>query len=621
MASASTSSYGTGAYDNRSAVASNMDINSVISSDSGDRGGGSSRSMHQAPSLAEAPPGSGPRPDEPRSSQYSMHAANTAMRSPSAATVGDDDGGDFGPDRTREALPTGRAQSVSPPRRMETYSTASAADENASQSRAPSAETTSNGYNLPGFSPTNQASQGVFPVSGSDSSHNKRANRRRTGPLTPEQRQRAAIIRRMGACADCRRRRVACNPLHHQSRASWEELEKKYRSNSQDLQEPFAMSSGFQPVNGNSNGNYTHEPQGMQLDQSPPSQQTAHTSPTEANGRTSRTPLPSGPRLERAAQVAAISLPGSDAARPSPQGQASDIIVNPNRGRYSAVHVLLLRWEDEEDVAVKQSVEELRSVLDIHYHYTVEMDVIPAQADEPEWVCRKLSRRIDQFMGTNDHRDALKIFYYSGRTQLDVNRAMVLTSSTQTGQPCVIRWAAVQLQLEQAVADTIVIMDSKYFGVPGSARRQGMIEFLAAGSFEQHPSGQLGRRAFTHALSKELRSQAARMPPISAADLHARLLAVYPQVVQELEPSHDFLRSMPTPQHVQISESKILPSILLGPLRRSRPPSVESNASSSTPGSQVSLTVRLDREPDMETWADWVRLMPDGVRDVRIERR
>lgn len=190
-----------------------MDISSVISSDSGDRGGGSSRSMHQAPSLAEAPPGSGPRPDEPRSSQYSMHAANTAMRSPSTATGGDDDSGDFGPDSAREALPPGRAQSVSPPRRMETYSTGSAAGENMSQSRAPSVETTINGYNLSGFSPTNQASQGVFPVNGADSSQNKRANRRRTGPLTPEQRQRAAIIRKLGACADCRRRRVAVSMI------------------------------------------------------------------------------------------------------------------------------------------------------------------------------------------------------------------------------------------------------------------------------------------------------------------------------------------------------------------------------------------------------------------------
>jgi len=190
-----------------------MDIGSVISSDNSGGGGGSGRSMHQAPSLAEAPPGSGPRPDEPRSSQYSMHAANTGLRSPSTGPVGDDDGGGLGPDRAREALSIGRAQSVSPPRGMETYSSASTAGENTRQSRAPSVETTGNGYSLSGFSPTNHASQGVFPVNGSDPSQNKRANRRRTGPLSNDQREKAAIIRKLGACVDCRRRRVAVSVI------------------------------------------------------------------------------------------------------------------------------------------------------------------------------------------------------------------------------------------------------------------------------------------------------------------------------------------------------------------------------------------------------------------------
>lgn len=206
MAPASTSSYGLGARDQRSAMASNMDISSVISSDGG--GGGSGRNMHQAPSLAEAPPGSGPRPDEPRSSQYSMHGANTGIRSPSPGPVGGDDGGEFGTDRPREPPSLRRTQSVSPPRRTETYSSASAGGENTRQSRAPSVET-SNGYSLSGFSPTNHAAQGVFPVNGSDPSQNRRANRRRTGPLSNEQREKAAIIRKLGACPDCRRRRVA----------------------------------------------------------------------------------------------------------------------------------------------------------------------------------------------------------------------------------------------------------------------------------------------------------------------------------------------------------------------------------------------------------------------------
>ncbi|KAI3394390.1 hypothetical protein diail_2857 [Diaporthe ilicicola] len=640
-----------------------MDISSVISSGGG---GGGGRNMHQPPSLAEAPLGSGPRPDEPRSSQYSIPGANTGTRSPSPGP-GDDGAGGFGPDRIREPLPSRRTQSMSPPRRRDTYSSASGTGENARQSRGPSAETTSNGYGLAEVSPTNQASQGVFPVNGSDSSQSRRANRRRTGPLSADQRERAAIIRKLGACSDCRRRRVAvsmkremgnwlngCNPNHHNM--SWDEARRRYRSHSQDLQEPIPISSdrAFQPVN----GNYTYEPQGMDLDQSPTSQQTVQSSSTDAQARTIRTPLPSGPRLERTAQ-AVMSLPGIDTFRSDLQGHASSIIANPTRSRYSAVYALLLVWEDEKNDAVKQSVEELRSVLDRHYHYTFDVDAIPS--DEPERSWRWLSRRMDQFMGTNDQRDVLKILYYNGRTLLDGNRAMVLarwlsastastigrnmfmgidtnlepldamlhdgvpsadkhvSSSTESEQPRTIRWSAVQPFLEQAIADTLVIMDAKYFGVPTAARRRGTLEVIAAGTFEEQAANPLARCAFTQALSQNLRTRAARTKPFSAADLHAQLLAEYPKIVQELSCDRELLTNFPAPLHLQLADSHNVPSILIAPLQRSRPPSIESVASSSSPGAQLSLTLRLDREPDADCWAEWLRLMPDGVRDVKVE--
>lgn len=201
---------------------------------------------------------------------------------------------------------------------------------------------------------------------------------------------------------------------------SWDEAKRRYRSHSGDLQEPIAISSdrGFHPVNGN-NDNYTYEPQRMDLDQSPTSQQTIQSSSTDAQTRTVRTPLPSGPRLERTAQ-AAMSLPGTA----NLQGQATTIMANPNGRRYSAVYVLLLVWQDEQDEAVRQSVEELRSVFDRHYQYTVQVDAIPSGAPERSW--RWLTQRINQFMEENDQRDVLKIVYYNGRTQLDEHRAMVL---------------------------------------------------------------------------------------------------------------------------------------------------------------------------------------------------
>lgn len=181
-----------------------------------------------------------------------------------------------------------------------------------------------------------------------------------------------------------------------------------------------------------------------------------------------------------------------------------------------------------------------------------------------------------------------------------------------------IRWCTLQPLFEQAIADTLIIMDARYFGLEAvPVRRRGMLEIIAAGSFEEHASP-IARSAFTQALCEKLRAQAARMRPFSAADLHVQLLSEYPRIVQELNPEREILSNFPAPLHLQLADSNNVPSILLAPLRRSRLPSIES-VSSSSPGAQLNLTIRLDKEPDGEAWADWLRLMPDGVKDIKVE--
>lgn len=52
--------------------------------------------------------------------------------------------------------------------------------------------------------------QNVFSIRDEQSAQNRaRTSRRRTGPLSQVSRERAALIRKLGACGDCRRRRVA----------------------------------------------------------------------------------------------------------------------------------------------------------------------------------------------------------------------------------------------------------------------------------------------------------------------------------------------------------------------------------------------------------------------------
>lgn len=145
--------------------------------------------MHPAPNLAEAPPN---KSDELRSVQQHLstspghhHAGNTTpehhVRHPDSA---------------------------SPPVRKDTNSSTSTTATIATLATLASTETAPTPYTVDA-SPT-YATQGVFSAKdGSSVISQRRASRRRTGPLTTLQRERAHLIRKMGACVDCRRRRVA----------------------------------------------------------------------------------------------------------------------------------------------------------------------------------------------------------------------------------------------------------------------------------------------------------------------------------------------------------------------------------------------------------------------------
>lgn len=362
----------------------------------------------------------------------------------------------------------------------------------------------------------------------------------------------------------------------------------------------------FRPVN----INHTHEPEETGLERSPTGQQPGQQSSPETQSRATRTPLPSGPRLERTAQ-AVISLPSIDIFRSQLQSATSKIISNPNRSRYSAVRALLLHWDNEQLTEVKDVVDELGSVLNEHYDYMYEADAIPLQSSRG-W----LLQRLIEFMRENDHRDVLKIVYYNGHTYLDENRCMILADSKEPKEACEIRWSSIQHLFEEAVSDTLVIMDAPYFGLPEAIRKRGVLEILAAGSFEEHASP-LGRCAFTRALIHKLRTQAPRPKPFSAAELHAQLVSEYPRIIQDLTPDRAFLTKFPAPLHMQLSGSNNVPSILLAPLRRQCSwPKLEDLSS---PDMQLCMTFQLDKDPNMEQWLDWLRLMPDGVKEIKVE--
>lgn len=136
-----------------------------------------------------------------------------------------------------------------------------------------------------------------------------------------------------------------------------------------------------------------------------------------------RTPLPSGPRLEKS-----LSLPGIESFRNDLQMTANRMLSAPNRGRYLDVRALLLLWQNDDDAAnVHAAARELADVFEKQYRFAFQVQAIPAtETGHAKETWRWLARTLDRFAEEDDRREVLKIVYYAGHTFLDENREMCL---------------------------------------------------------------------------------------------------------------------------------------------------------------------------------------------------
>ncbi|RBQ69138.1 hypothetical protein FVER14953_09489 [Fusarium verticillioides] len=354
-----------------------------------------------------------------------------------------------------------------------------------------------------------------------------------------------------------------------------------------------------------------HDSQEMDIDSSTPGSNLPGRPPL--SDTRIRTPLPSGPRLEKS-----LSLPGIESFKNDLQSNVGRMLSTPSRDRYSSVQVLFLFWQDDEEVPIIQTaVRELAEVFDKYYRYNFQVQAIPSSSDGCKSSWRWLSRALNEFVEDRDERDMLKIVYYAGHTYLDGNREMVLASSRNPEQASTIRWGGIQQTLEEACADTLIIMDAAYYPSSRMVRQQGVLELLAASVSEEHYYD-LDRCAFTRALAEQLRVRAARLSPLSAAELHANLFSQYAKMVQDKYPEKEVLTSFPSPLHMMMSGNSRLPSIFLSPVYQNSPTRGSFSSYENSP--QLHLSIRLDDDNvDLESWNEWLRLMPEGIRDVKVE--
>lgn len=569
----------------------------------------------------------------------SAGSAGTGPQDPGPGS-GTASGSGPGPDQRRAS-----SASSSPPLRKDTTSSTSTTGTTGSTTTGATVETNNEtAYGTSeSVSPTYPSQAAFSSREGTDTASNRRPSRRRTGPLSASQREKAALIRKLGACNDCRRRRVACHPNHHNM--SWEDAVRKYK-NHISAQEYVPLAG--RPTNSVQTvpASFQSEPQEMDIDTTPtpttpyrmqhqPQQHHQQHSvgqgdpqsklqpsplPPTSSGRLSissegrlRTPLPSGRNLTSA------TLPGIEYLSGDVQSATARIInsANPYRSRYEAVHVQMLIWSDEIS-PVRAAVDELASVLEKKYNYIVDLMLIPIGVPSPY---RWLLQTVTNFVNNRDSRDTLKILYYSGHSYLDAEREMVLSRSNDRTLSPTIRWSGIQQVLEDACSDTLILMDAPYYPCSKMTRREGVLELIAASAGENQ-SSTLGRVAFTHALVDKLQtrlSQKYRGPlaALSAAELHVRLMSDYPRILQDQSPEKEHMTSFPSPLHLQISANARLPSILLAPCRKPLPPT---SPEMQGPGTQINFTVRLaDGGVDKAGWVEWMRLLPEGVQEVKCE--
>lgn len=159
-------------------------------------------------------------------------------------------------------------------------------------------------------------------------------------------------------------------------------------------------------------------------------------------------------------------------------------------------------------------------------------------------------------------------------------------------------------------------MDSAYYPSSQLVRQEGVLELIAASAGEDHTKV-LDRSAFTRALTDQLRTRASQKSagPLSAAELHAKLMSMYPKMIQDRSPE-EMITSFPSPLHFQVSGDTRLPSILLAPLQKTALPHTPDSPSG---GLQVTMTFRMSEDAANADWAECFRWMPEGVKDVRVE--
>ncbi|PSR81387.1 hypothetical protein BD289DRAFT_372679 [Coniella lustricola] len=567
--------------------------------------------MHDAPSLLEAPPLKRARTGDFLAGQHCLFGKSPST--PTQPTTFSDEIL-IQPKLVEdvESIHNFLSRRDSSPARHDGHGSKSRQSPAAISSNQPTSTELASNSGILTASPTPLATQNASSVIDKSESGRDNKKRRRTGPLNEEQRAKANLIRKIRACAECHKRRVACHPSHQNT--TWEALEAKYGNgsgNGSSTNHPESASAspqGWTPAIGGHLREYQEVDGDIEVSPSPLEEQAM---------RKGRTPLPTAPRSAGANPTLRSST--MSRSRSAITGSTSHIHTLPDSGRYIAVEVLLLSWAMDLDNEVGQCIDDLHKILSNRYNANCVVEEIPS-LPEAFASYRWLSDRIRNFVRQNDHREVLKIIYYNGQAHLDRHGNMLLTDSSMPWHNTAVRWPPLQAELEESSSDILVLMDCPYFA-NNIRKSRGVLEILASASFDDFPDCPMPRCAFTKALVNALQTHAGRplsshISPISVTDLQVCLMTQYPRIVPDVRRNVQLLYTFPIPSPVHVlakAENAMAVSIQLFPLLPARPQKRTDGVR------RVNISLHLDADADLEPLRELFRLKPDSVRHVQIE--
>ncbi|KAE9378652.1 hypothetical protein N431DRAFT_459986 [Stipitochalara longipes BDJ] len=264
-----------------------------------------------------------------------------------------------------------------------------------------------------------------------------------------------------------------------------------------------------------------------------------------------------------------------DEERIAPKTNPTVDISIPNSNQsypYSAVHVLLLQWQ-EDDLGVDTVVNDLFGVFKGWYAYqSVDTFKIP-----PQRSFNALEVRLQVFKQQYSCEENLLIVYYASHGYLDRQNRMHWAARGLF--PCpTLDWYALQVGLERTASDVLVLLDAccsagtSNLSNEYASNRESRTEVIAASGYDQITRGQ----SFTTALIGELKRMANSdinfTECMSAAQLHQRLLTsmLHQTLPKEDDPGIVLTTNclFSTPVYISLSNDYKKPSIPIKRFRR-----------------------------------------------------